>query len=233
MPSAGSLRTSSAVVTPPEAITSQSTAAFISAIASKIRPLQHAVVGDVGVDDRGQRLAGELPGQVDRAGRARFQPAVGGDQAALGVDAEGELAGKPPARRRETSRALSGPACRRPAATGRAPSSRSIVASSRMPPPSSQGTSTAARIAWTAAQVGVRCRRERRRDRPGAGRSPLGRPSGGPFRPGRRHRSSRAGNRPAASARTCRREDRWPARSALPLIHPRLLSPPTLALRNA
>ena len=61
--------------------------------------------------------------------RARFEPAVGGDQAVLGVDAQGQLAGKLAAHLRGTSRALSGPACRRPAAAR--PSSSSVRSSLR------------------------------------------------------------------------------------------------------
>ena len=52
----------------------------------EVRALEHAVAGNIGVDDRRQRLGGELKGQFDGAGAARVQPAVGGHEAPFGVD---------------------------------------------------------------------------------------------------------------------------------------------------
>ncbi len=59
-----------------------------------VRAGEHAVGGDVGVDDRGDRLGVELFRQLDRRGVARLQPAVGGDAAVAGVDAEDQPVGK-------------------------------------------------------------------------------------------------------------------------------------------
>src|SRR2546423_3382120 len=43
----------------------------------EVRPLQHAVASDVGVDNCSQRLAGKVRSQLNGAGRCRFQPAIG------------------------------------------------------------------------------------------------------------------------------------------------------------
>ena len=140
------------------------------------------------------------------------QPAVGGHPAAAGVDPQHQLA-------RETAGTSAGTSPARLIAsvpiTSRArprSSSSRIVSSSRMPPPSSQGTSTACddRLErWPDCRA---ARRGRRPDRPGAGTRPPGRPSAGPSRPDRRRRRSPGRSRPAGGVRTSRREGRSPAR---------------------
>ena len=86
-----SSRMLSRVVTPPDAMTGSETAAANSASAFEVRPAEHAVAGDVGVDDRVERPVAELARHVEDRHLGRFQPAVRCDFAVAGVEAEHDL----------------------------------------------------------------------------------------------------------------------------------------------
>src|SRR5262249_29646782 len=60
-----------------------------------VGPLHHAVAVDIGVDDGGGRPGGAAAGQFDRGGARLAEPALGGDPAAAGVDAQRHPAGGP------------------------------------------------------------------------------------------------------------------------------------------
>jgi hypothetical protein len=60
----------------------------------EVRPDQHAVGFNVGVNECGQGLAGQGAGQLDGRGFAGLQPAVGGHPTAARVDAQRHAAGK-------------------------------------------------------------------------------------------------------------------------------------------
>src|SRR5690606_4319534 len=57
-----------------------------------VAALHHAVLGDVGVDDRRDAIGLETLGQVDDLHRADLVPAVGGDEPVVGVQADDDLA---------------------------------------------------------------------------------------------------------------------------------------------
>src|SRR5690606_6485866 len=59
-----------------------------------IAALHHAVLGNVGIDNRGDAIGLEALGQVDDLQLADLGPAVGGDEAILGIQADDDLAGE-------------------------------------------------------------------------------------------------------------------------------------------
>src|SRR5690606_15893257 len=59
-----------------------------------VAALHHAVLGDVGVDDRGDAIGLEAPGQINDLQFADLGPAVGGDEAIPGIQADDDLAGE-------------------------------------------------------------------------------------------------------------------------------------------
>ena len=90
-------RTSSAVVTPPEAMTGTATADAMSAIACQVRARHHPVLGNVRVDNPRNRLLSQSPCQCRRLHLARLQPAVGRHAPVAGIDSHHEPVGKLPA----------------------------------------------------------------------------------------------------------------------------------------
>ena len=58
--------------------------------ADQVRPFEGAVARDVGDDERVDAGVGERPGDVEHAAAAADEPAVGGDLAGLGVEADGD-----------------------------------------------------------------------------------------------------------------------------------------------
>ena len=87
---AASLRTSSTVVTPPEAMTGKPSRARARQIPDRCRvdALHHSVVGDVGVDHRGDLETHVLPGQLERRRLRDVEPAFGRYHRIAGVDPE-------------------------------------------------------------------------------------------------------------------------------------------------
>ena len=65
-----------------------------------VAALHHAVLGDVGVDDRRDAIGLETAGQIDGLHAGDFRPAIGGDEAVLGVQTDDHLAREGAARPR-------------------------------------------------------------------------------------------------------------------------------------
>ena len=149
---AASRATSSTVVTPPEATTGHSTAALHLRHRRHVRPGHHSVGGDVGIDQRRDRLAGKPVGQFDRrhvAGRSasprwprgrrarRFPAPTGlGNSRHIRRNQSGSRRAKVPITSRSNPNA----------------SNSRMSSSLRMPPPSSHGTP----VAWTIAATSER-----------------------------------------------------------------------------
>ena len=106
----------------------------------QVKPFQHAVALDVGVDDRGDAGVLEPPREVERASaRDVSRPALDRDLAVAGVDADGDAAretASPPRCTSAGSRTAAVPMMTRATPLS---SQRSIVSRSRMPPPSCTG----------------------------------------------------------------------------------------------
>ena len=79
----------------------------------QVRAVQRAVPRDVGVDDPGQRQPVELRGQRGRVDGRGLEPALGGDLALAGIEAQDQPAGVLSDHRPEPVRDRAGPACRR------------------------------------------------------------------------------------------------------------------------
>ena len=118
----------------------------------QIQPLEHAIARHIGIDDGGDAGVLTAPRQIERRQLAGDRPAFDGNLAVLGVDANSDAPGK----RRAACRTSSGSRTAMvPRMTRLTPlsSQASIVARSRMPPPSCTGIPTLFRIAPTAAAL--------------------------------------------------------------------------------
>ena len=63
-------------------------------VASRLRPLQHAVARDVGVDDRRNAGVLEAPRDIERGELGGFGPAFNSDLAVARIETDGDAAGK-------------------------------------------------------------------------------------------------------------------------------------------
>ena len=116
-----------------------------------VGPLHRPVAGDVGVDDGGDAGVLEAAGEIDGGDAAGLRPALDGDLAVAGVDADGDAPGKGAAglvHQRPGSLTAAVPRMTRLTPSS---SQRAMVAMSRMPPPSCTGMPAAATMAATAA----------------------------------------------------------------------------------
>ena len=84
-------RISSSSLTPPEAITGVRTASTSACGPFDVRAAEHAVFGDVGVDDRRQRQLVGLGGEFQHRLLAVLEPAVRGHHRVAGVETEHDL----------------------------------------------------------------------------------------------------------------------------------------------
>jgi hypothetical protein len=140
-------------LTPPLAITGMETARASASVAATFGPCHRAVAVDVGVDDRGDARILEAAGQIgglDSVSSA--QPRVATRPRARRCPTA-TWPGKARAASRTSSPGSSTATVPRITRATPLPSQVSIVAMSRMPPPSWQGISDAARIASTAAPL--------------------------------------------------------------------------------
>ena len=93
-PLRGKSTTSWTVATPPETITGIESASASAAVGCSVG--QHAVPGDVGVDDRRDASVFETLAQLDRRRLARLEPALDRDPAVPRVDPDDDFSGAPP-----------------------------------------------------------------------------------------------------------------------------------------
>ena len=200
-PAAASRATSSLVATPPEATTGSVDGRLHLGHRREVRPGQHAVGGDVGVNDRRDRLAGKLPRQR-RPPPPCWSPAS--RRWPRGPRGRRSPSTSRPGNFRHICRNQSGwrsPACRSPAASapGRAVRGSSLRCGCRRPVRSRRRPTRQ----WRGRRRGFPAgRRGRRPDRPGGGARPPARPNAEPWRRDPRRRRSPAGSRPAAGGRT-------------------------------
>ena len=146
----------------------------------QVRPFQHAVAADVGVDDGGQRPSRALRGPSPGADMldTSSQPSVATGRVRASMPSTTR-----PGKRRQTASnqagILQGPRAEDDALDAPARAS-AMSASLRRPPPSWQGTPAASTMPANAVAVDGPACAGRRRGRRGAGRSPPGPPSAGP-----------------------------------------------------
>ena len=164
---------SSIEASPPEAITGIEIASASAMVASQVDALEHAVARDVGVDDGGDAGVLEALRDVERGELGGLGPALDRDLAVARIEPDRDAArevGARPACTSAGSRTAAVPMMTRLTPLSSQPS---IVAMSRMPPPSCTGSADGLEDALDRARRSSACRRRRRRDRRRAGsRSP-------------------------------------------------------------